>query len=115
MLAEPYVRERIEQSFNQVRQEAAAKAEQTSRLAEAMQAHYQQATNNLTAEANALLLAQFPELASRNADELRGKLEMLQQSEPAACSSLRRSWQPGHNRSPKPNSGRWTNIAWALR
>ena len=50
MLAGPDVRERIEQTLNPVRPEAAAKAEQASRLAEAMQAHYQQATNDLTAE-----------------------------------------------------------------
>jgi chromosome segregation ATPase len=60
LLQEPYARERIEQSFNHVKEAAKQETERAHALASAAQQHYATATQNLLNEASGVIGALYP-------------------------------------------------------
>ena len=89
MLEDPHVRERVEGEFNAVRQEANAHVEQARQQAEQVKQAFAQHAAALAAESNAVLLAQFPELAgAQNGEQLRGALAALQQTNPQRAAAF---------------------------
>jgi hypothetical protein len=93
-LKDPHIRERIQGEYDQIKQQAAAEAkaevERAHALSSAVRDHYQQSTNNLANEANALVAALYPELDGLNAQQVQGALKMMAQNQPERVQALSR-------------------------
>jgi hypothetical protein len=87
-LQNPLLREKLEAEFNGVRQSAAAEVERANALAVTFQNHYQQATNNLVAEASGVIGALYPELQGLSGEQLKGALQVMAQQNPQRVQQL---------------------------
>jgi hypothetical protein len=87
-LQNPLLREKLETEFNAVRAASKQEVERANALAVTFQNHYQQATNNLVAEASGVIGALYPELNGLSGEQLKGALQVMAQQNPQRVQQL---------------------------